>query len=70
FFTYSTQKNGGIKSIVEMEGGAYMPFNDGTYTEDEQGDWFFSSPYEKDKEGFLVIGNTYENPELLSEVNR
>lgn len=48
----------GIKEVVRIEDGLLLPFYDGTYIQDEQGDWF------QDKYGFEVIGNIYENPNL------
>lgn len=50
----------GIQDAVVYEDGAILPFNDGTYTEDEQGD-HFQSEY-----GFEIVGDIYRTPELIT----
>ena len=45
------------KAVVKIEEGLLLPFYDGAYVDDEQGDYFISD--------FEVIGNIWESPELL-----
>jgi len=61
FWTQSTIGSlNGIIEVVEYNNGACMPFWDGKYIDDEQGDWFEDNTIE-------VIGNKFENPELLNQ---
>ncbi len=60
FWTQSTRGSiSGITEVVEYHDGAWMPFWDGKYIQDEQGDWFEDNTIE-------VIGNIYENQDLLT----
>lgn len=53
------RKHGGIKAeVMWAEEGCWYPFCDGTYTQDEQGDWFTTD--------FEIVGNIYDNPEILN----
>lgn len=58
FFTYYYKK--GTSRIVAWDDcGRWLPFCDDDYIQDEQGDHF---NFDK---GFEILGNIYENPELL-----
>ncbi len=62
FWTHANRKSkdGWKEQVIFDECGAWFPFMNPQYTEDEQGDWFDWD------NGFEIIGNIYEHPSLLS----
>lgn len=52
-FDTLSQKNWEV-TVEWDEGGFWLPFNDGQFIQDEQGDWF--------RGGFKIIGNIHDKP--------
>lgn len=58
---FDTWSKKGVKEVVQFEDGAFMPFFDPHYCDDEQGDHF-------NDDTIGVIGNIFEHPELIKVI--